>query len=285
MTFLSSGKVNYPARIARAELLATQFLYAQEVLRLYLRIAKFQQQMLEPIRLASKRHRLEANTSIPRQQVDLSVLLPLFAEFLSLMQQNTPAPLRQRALALGKEKENATIGALENFWLSGFRESLPGDQAEPADSVQTLDNFFFRSFLQPYAEFLSGSMLPVNLTMTVCRCPRCDSLPVTGVLRPEGDGGKRFLLCAWCSQEWEFRRLLCAACGEEREEKLPIYVAEQFPHIRVESCDTCRRYIRTIDLTKDGNAVALVDDLAAIPLTLWAQEQGFSRLQANILGT
>jgi len=35
-----------------------------------------------------------------------------------------------------------------------------------------------------------------------------------GVLRPEGDSGKRFLVCSFCSLEWEFRRILCANCGE-----------------------------------------------------------------------
>jgi len=28
-----------------------------------------------------------------------------------------------------------------------------------------------------------------------------------------------------------------------------------------------------------------VDELAAIPLSLWAQEKGYSKLQANLLGT
>jgi len=28
-----------------------------------------------------------------------------------------------------------------------------------------------------------------------------------------------------------------------------------------------------------------VDDLAAIPLTLWAQENGYTRIQDNLLGT
>jgi len=55
---------------------------------------------------------------------------------------------------------------------------------------------------------------------------------------------------------------------EEAEEKLPVYVAEQFPR-----CGSRLRgvkfYLQTVDLTKDGNAVPLVDDLAAIPLTLW----------------
>ena len=74
-------------------------------------------------------------------------------------------------------------------------------------------------------------------------------------------------------------------CGEESESKLPVYVAEQFSHIRVETCDTCKFYLRTIDLTKDGHAIPLIDDLAAIPLSLWAHEHGYSRLQPNLLGT
>jgi len=45
---------------------------------------------------------------------------------------------------------------------------------------------------------------------------------------------------------------LCPTCGEEVEGKLPVYVAEQLPHIRVEACDTCKFYLRTVDLTKDG---------------------------------
>ena len=106
-----------------------------------------------------------------------------------------------------------------------------------------------------------------------------------GVLLPEGDGAKRFLLCSFCSQEWEFRRILCPTCGEEAEDKLPVYVAEQLPHVRVEACETCKFYLRTVDLTKDGHAVPLVDDLAAIPLSLWASEHAYSRLQPNLLGT
>jgi len=113
----------------------------------------------------------------------------------------------------------------------------------------------------------------------------CEGRPVIGVLRVEGDGGKRFMVCSFCGYEWEFRRILCPTCGEVDEKKLPVYVAEQFPHVRVEVCDTCKFFTRTIDLTKDGHAVPVVDDLAAIPLTLWAHEHGYRRLQANLLGS
>ncbi len=54
--------------------------------------------------------------------------------------------------------------------------------------------------------------------------------------------------------------------------------------MRVEACDTCRYYIKTIDLTKDGRAVPVVDELAAIPLSLWAAEHEYTKLSANLLG-
>jgi FdhE protein len=63
-----------------------------------------------------------------------------------------------------------------------------------------------------------------------------------------------------------------------------VYSATQFDHVRVEACDTCRRYIKTVDLTKNGHAVPVVDELATMPLNLWAQEHGYLKLQANLLG-
>jgi FdhE protein len=66
---------------------------------------------------------------------------------------------------------------------------------------------------------------------------------------------------------------------------LPIFTANDFEHIRVEACDNCKTYIKTVDLTKNGRAVPVVDELAAIPLSLWAEQNGYSKLQPNLLGT
>jgi formate dehydrogenase maturation protein FdhE len=55
-------------------------------------------------------------------------------------------------------------------------------------------------------------------------------------------------------------------------------------HVRVEACETCHYYIKTVDLTKNGLAVPVVDELATIPLSLWAQEHQYVKLQANLLG-
>lgn len=284
MTFLSAGKVNYPARIKRTELLSERYASAKQILSFYKNIAEWQKGFYEALpKLWGKQPVAPANGLI-RSELNIPVQLAAFGKFLSQMQRVGPGPVAARARFLKEEAESRWAAMLEEAWSKGLPEfGKEPDAAE--ENPEPVDEFLTRAFLQPYAEFVAGAMLPPPLTMTVCRCPRCDSLPVIGVLRVEGDGGKRMLLCALCSQEWDFRRILCASCGEEREDKLPVYVAEQFPHIRMECCDTCKCFLRTIDLTKDGNAVPLVDDIAAVPLSLWAEEHGFRRIQSNLLGT
>ena len=56
-----------------------------------------------------------------------------------------------------------------------------------------------------------------------------------------------------------------------------VYTAETFPHIRVECCDTCQSYIKSIDLTKNGLAEPLIDELASVPTeALGTQEHGYA---------
>ena len=92
------------------------------------------------------------------------------------------------------------------------------------------------------------------------------------------------MICSFCVGEWEFRRIVCAACGEEDPDKLPVFTAGDFDYIRLECCDTCKTYLKTVDLTKNGRAEPIVDELASGPLDLWARERGYAKLQANLLG-
>jgi FdhE protein len=276
MSFLPTGKVNYRARLERAELLAQRYSPARQILEFYGHIILFQKEFSEELpKLLGKPPGVGPDGNL-RSELNLSFLLRPFEKFLAMVETRGPSPLsahsRQMRMLGQSEKESA----LAEFWKTGLLEI---QNAEP------LTEFLARAFLQPYAELLVSASLPPVLPMTVCRCPRCNSLPLLGVLRPEGDGGKRSLQCAFCSQEWEFRRILCAHCGEQQEQKLPVYIAERFPQVRMECCESCKHFLRTIDLTKDGNALPAVDDLAAIPLSLWAQEHGYTRIQGNLLGT
>lgn len=148
--------------------------------------------------------------------------------------------------------------------------------------------FVVEALLQPFAERRAQADRETELTAkeyakSTGRCPVCGDLPVVGVLREEGHGARRSLVCGRCATEWEYTRLSCAGCGERQFESLPVYTAEQFGHIRVEACDSCRRFLKTVDLTKDGLAVPLVDDLASLSLDLWARSQGYERLRPNLL--
>ena len=49
-------------------------------------------------------------------------------------------------------------------------------------------------------------------------------------------------------------------------------------------CDTCHFYLKSVDLTKTGLAVPIVDELATLSLDLWAREKGYEKLQMNMLG-
>src|SRR5207248_2586549 len=162
------------------------------------------------------------------------------------------------------------------------------DELADRDLLMTSDcetHFFFtRALLQPYTECLARRRV-VTSGNSPSTCPFCGEKPQAGVLREEGDGGKRSLICSLCATEWEFRRILCPGCGEEGVDKLPVYRASEFDYVRVEACESCHMYIKSIDLTKNGLAVPVVDELASIPLTVWAEQNGYTKLQLNLLST
>jgi formate dehydrogenase accessory protein FdhE len=296
MNLFQSVSGEYDQRLQRAEFLSKAHSFAAEILKFYSAIAKFQKSLYAHIAAdrdagrgfqavkvpAAKVQEVivqaaaGANASFLRKQIDITVVLPHFRSFLHVTEQNAPAPLADAARSLAEQPAETWIAQLTEYWTAaGLSDNSPDAFAQ----------FFPRAFLQPYAEFLAHNLPKPTLLVTATVCPFCGSHPYLGVLRTEGDSGKRFLVCSFCSQEWEFRRILCPTCGEKEELKLPVYVPEQFPHLRVEACDTCKNYLRSVDLTKNGHAIPVVDDLAALPLSLWAHEHAYSRPRPNLLGT
>lgn len=271
-----AGGAEYDVRIRRAESLRLRHSAATEFLEFYGHVASFQRLVRAKMVAAEEVQPGSAPLPELRVELDVTALLPPFREYLSVVENHAPRALAESARQFALLPTESWIASLRAYWQCAGRY----DQ-----QVGAFAQFLPRAFLQPYAESRAALLARVPPVVTTRLCPLCGSRPLLGVLRPEGDGGKRFLLCSFCSEEWEFRRILCPTCGEEAEDKLPVYVAEDSPHVRVEACETCKFYLRTIDLTKEGHAIPLVDDLAAIPHTLWASGHGYSRLQPNLLGT
>jgi len=206
-----------------------------------------------------------------------------------MIQQIAPVPLAHVAAGLAKKGPAGWQQAIEDFWhgeleltsvMNDTEEVRTGDSLEATASERLLAWIF----LQPYAECLAVNREPAIVDGTPSTCPLCGGKPIVGVLRSEGDGAKKSLICMLCAHEWTFRRIYCPACGEEREPQMAFYSAPEISHVRVDVCDTCHTYLKSIDLTKTGLAVPIVDELATIPLDLWAVEHGYRKLQINMLG-
>src|ERR1700691_2396409 len=247
-------------RIRRADDLDVQFRFAAEVLGFYSHVTSFQKDL----------HAGMAGVS-----PDLHLLLPKFPGFLALIANVAPDATAQCARDMADRAPAAWQDALDLFWRGA--STFQPEAGRETDLLSYM-------FLQPYAEYLADHSQPMPPRETFGTCPFCSARPLAGVLRPEGDGGKRSLICSLCATEWNIGRIGCPACGEPNVEKMAVYRADRFPHVRVEACDTCRYYIKTIDHTKDGHAVPVVDEVAPIPLNLWAQQHEYVKFQANLLG-
>jgi FdhE protein len=273
-------------RIRRAESLAGKHTFAAEILGFYIHAARFQEGLYRQAErdsagVPSTDWLTGAGTSntLPDQlgagamtPLSLPQLLTNFPSFLTVVEQSGPALLAQVARHLQTAPGNTSRALLNACWSA---------TAEPPSNPEEFLTF---AFLQPYAEFARSRVRLQLEGYTRQLCPFCNRKPVLAILRPQGDGGRRNLLCGFCLTEWEFRRIVCPGCGQEEHAKLPVYTSETFPYIRVECCDTCQTYVKSIDMTKNGVADPLVDELASIPLNLWAQERGYTKLHPNLLG-
>jgi len=263
----ASAKLSpWDKRVERAAALARRFAYAGEILGFYGAVLDLQRKIY---------HHIPAQTITPaadidsfRQQLEAQSdhALRYLAELVALVERKGTAKLAKEAEAVRaasneQQREMITLYAIQS------------EGEHP---------FFARTLLQPIAEWLAQCVPSQNVTLSTC--PVCGVRPQAAVLRPEGDGGKRFLLCSLCLTEWEFRRILCPVCGEEDHKKLPRYTADDYNWVRVEACDTCHFYLKSIDLTVDGLAVPLVDEVATAPLDVWATGHDYQKTEPNLMG-
>jgi formate dehydrogenase accessory protein FdhE len=286
---MNDANAKWDRRIRRATELTSSYPFAAEGLRFYARIATFQESLYAEIQQALANSPKISAARPLRDELDLFLLLPNLPGFLSLIQQIAPMPLAQAAARLAQKGPAGWQQAIESFWHGDLELTAAVGDSEDVGlgdlhGASSSEMSLAWIYLQPYAEYLADSSETTMVHGTPSTCPLCGGKPVVGVLRSEGDGAKKSLICMLCAHEWNFRRIYCPACGEEREPQMAFYSAAEIASVRADVCDSCHHYIKTVDLTKDGRAVPVVDELATIPLNLWAIEHGYAKLQTNLLG-
>lgn len=262
---LSVHERRYENAIDRARELPGEHAAATPLLRLYAAVLAFQADVARATKAQFK-------AGLPlRQQIDPAFASSFMPTLLQVSFANGPEELAGKARAL--------LGEGEQSW----RKIIESEIAPTGQRVTGADYFFARACLQPIAENLQ-SQLPSDSNYSQNLCPACGGWAQLAVLRPEGEGASRYLLCSFCLREWLFRRIVCPWCGEEDKEKLPRYSAEECAHVHVQACDSCKRYLKAVDMTIHGRAVPLVDEAAWAVLDVWAVDRGYMKIIPNLVG-
>ena len=252
-------------QIERADYLAGESSGSKELLTFYAQLLRAQKEIYESL----------SKNWLPSGDLekDLPVLRSSITELLDRVARHGPELLASEAQVLLKDDADIMAQDLLAYWRS------------PSDT-----QFFAKSVLQPYVHWLAETSIPPvgrELAGGERTCPFCGGKPQVSFLQAKESGaesGNRDLLCATCLSSWEFRRVVCANCGEERPARLGYFHSPEFDHIRIEACDSCKHYIKGVDLTRLGLAVPLVDEIYASPLDLWAREHGYTKIELNLIG-
>jgi FdhE protein len=280
------------ARISRAHALARAHPASAEPLAFYADIAAFQHTLLRDASRIIRAPHGDAPLAAAVDAAALAALVPGLLEWLATVQQGRLAGAAQ---AMAQNVPEDWQRLIDASWRTHDRNIGHAHGVEPAhvhdDAAGETELFVVEALLQPFAETLATARQPTAGAHRLedppaahghC-CPFCGGLPVVATLRERGHGAPRALVCGLCLTEWPAPRIVCPSCGETGFDALPIYRAEEFPGIRIDGCDSCDIYIKTIDLTIGGAAIPVVDDLASLPLDLWATQRGYRKIRPNLL--
>jgi hypothetical protein len=200
--------------------------------------------------------------------------------------------------------------AMTDSVLGSFHDENVEDVIEAwlrGDALSPVERYLARASVSPLFE-ACGAALGEPGPRNSRQCPTCGGLPQLSYFASSPEDlvtAHRYLECSRCATTWAFARMTCASCGETETSKLSIFgeigttqseisgkvvkapftpAAAQFPHLRIDGCKTCNHYVINVDLDRDGKAVPVVDEIAAIPLSLYAAERGMSKIVPNLMG-
>ncbi len=244
----------WSARVERARALADRHSPAADILGFYAQLSSHQRELAARWVGAAWKPAL---------------VLEALPETLEWFEKSGPAALSRAVQPMRQLPVEGWEAALEHY--------LVEHEFDAADAPRT---FVIETLLQPLAEQCASSTRTAHSGHDN-RCPFCGQRPATGVLRDAGQGTRRALVCGLCFLEWPFERIACPSCGERKFDALPVYTAEQVAGVRVDGCDSCGVYLKTMDASKDGTIIPEVDDLATLTLDLWAREHGYRRLRRS----
>ena len=155
------------------------------------------------------------------------------------------------------------------------QELLADSEAE--ENIDLIDLFTEES-LRPELEIIAEKYREIveKSNWSEGYCPVCGKEPKIGEIRDEEEG-RRYLFCHQCGSKWHFHRIKCPFCGNEEQHSLAYFEVEGEERYRVDVCNKCRRYIKTVELPKSSEEPNLdVEDIATLHLDMIAYDEGYN---------
>ena len=156
-----------------------------------------------------------------------------------------------------------------------LQESPAENEAE--DNIDLVELFLEES-LRPELEIIAKKYEEIvgKSEWSEGYCPICGKEPKIGEIRKEEDG-KRYLFCHQCGFKWYFNRIKCPFCGNDEQHSLAYFEVEGDERYRVDVCNKCWRYIKTVELPKSSEEPNLdVEDIATLHLDMIAYDEGYN---------
>ncbi|MBC2715871.1 MAG: formate dehydrogenase accessory protein FdhE [Desulfobacteraceae bacterium] len=158
-----------------------------------------------------------------------------------------------------------------------FNEYLHNESSLPRNTLlEFLINQTLNLVLETYADHLKHHIKFDKWENGFC--PVCGEHPAMAALKV--DTGERILICPACASEWHFQRTKCPFCKNQDQQQLSYLFVENDDKYRIELCDECRQYLKTIDLRKvTPNIITDIDyeieNIVTLHLDIIARDKGF----------
>jgi len=239
---------------------------------------------IEPIHLKEEWKALLEKEGFPLLErkdfpIDIEASLSLFKSLCQIGKEANPHMAEEvRKIEEAMSEKKIDLNTL--FEEGGNEKKIEGVAKELGLDKKIL-LFFIHSSLKPSIEASVEKISPEIETENWMRgsCPVCGSLPSLSLLKEEV--GKRFLLCSHCGYQWRIDRMICPFCNNKDQESLHYFSAEGEEAYRINLCNQCHQYIKTIDLRAMGETDPSLEDLATPHLDIVASQKGYKRPAPN----
>ena len=223
-------------------------------------------------------------------------LIPDFPQGSTLLREELSRLIKQRGPLVAKniKKIEHHLHKDDHIFFSLSQNYLLHNWLPLEDFIQTYDLdhslllFLIKNSVKPFVESMAERVLPTcDLSLwTEAVCPICGSLPALAFLKPISSnenglvtkGKKKGLSCSLCNYTWQFPRLKCPFCLTDKQNALGyFYLDNDKKGYRVDICNDCKCYIKTIDFEycSISEELLFLEDIHTISLDLLAEKEGY----------